>query len=172
MVQLRAAALCLAFFTAAGCQQASTQLDAAEDVRAFLTAVQAKDTTAFNAHVDREALKADLQRQFQAQAGEDATSQLLGSAAGGALIERLIVPETFAFAMDRAAPTLKRTPTTPEIAAALKTVSEDRVCLPSGGREGPCAITFARQGDTWRLVSIAATGVAVQQIPIPPSAAG
>jgi hypothetical protein len=166
-------ALTVAILALAGCQQATTQLDAAQDIHAFLVAVKEKDRSAFDAHVDREALKADLQRQFQAQAGQgDAAAVLLGSDAGGVLLDRLIAPETFNFAMQKAAPTLQRTPTAPEIAASLKTVAKDRVCLPSGGRDGPCAITFARQGDDWKLVSIAAGGIAVQQVPFPPSAAG
>ena len=169
-MRLSRVAAALAVLALAGCERVNTQLDAAEDIRAFLEAVRANDRAAFDAHVDRTALKADLQRQFAAQGG-DPTSLLLGSSAGGALMDRLIAPETFSFALQQAAPSLNRTPTAPEIAATLKPLSDDRVCLPSGGRDGPCAITFARQGETWRLVSIAATGMGMQ-VPSPPSAAG
>jgi hypothetical protein len=156
-----------------GCQRAQTQLDAAEDIRGFLTAVRENDRGAFEARVDRAALKADLTRQFQSQAGRgDPASLLLGSAAGEQLLDQLIAPETFSFAMSKAAPTLNRTPTAPEIAASLKTLSPERVCLPSGGPDGPCAITFAKSGGAWKLVGIAAGGAGVQQIPFPPSAAG
>jgi hypothetical protein len=171
MTRLLAALIALALL--AGCNRVSQQLDAAEDVRAFLVAVRAGDRAGFDRHVDRAALKADIQRQagVRAAAGDPAAA-LIQTEHGGRLLDTLIGPETFQYAL-RSVPVLAdRTPTAPELAAVLRTLDENRVCLPEGGLEGPCAATFARQGEVWRLVAISASGVQLQNLPFPPSAAG
>lgn len=156
-----------------GCQQANTRLDAAEDVRAFLVAVRERDRTTFDRHVDRDLLRADLRRQLSARAGEgDPVAALLGSDQADRILDGLISPEAFNFAVEQAGPALDRTPSAPEIAAILKPAGENRLCLPSGGRDGPCAVTFALDGDTWKLVSVATGSLGVQSLPFPPSAAG
>lgn len=157
----------------AACEQVDARLDAAEDVRAFVEAVRAKDAGGFNRHVDRSALKADVRRQLQARAEDgDPAALLLGSRQGERLLDGLITPESFNFALERAGPALARTPSAPEIAALLKPAGADRFCLPEGGLEGPCAATFARQGDTWRLVSVSLSGLGVSGLAFPDSAAG
>ncbi len=155
-----------------GCERAGTQLDAAQDVRAFIVASREGDRATFDRHVDRAALTADLRRQIVAQPGAAGAARLFESEQGRQLLDRLIAPETFAFALDRAGPALQRTPTTPEIAAVLRVVDGDTVCLPQGGLDGPCAASFDRQGDTWRLTALNGAGAIVQQIPFPPAAAG
>lgn len=167
---MRRALAVVALLALAGCERVTTQLDAAEDIRVFLLAVEQRDRAAFDAHVDRAALKADLRRQIAAQGGAGAL--LAQSGPGERILDGLISPESFSLAVERAAPALNRTPTAPEIAAVLKTLDANRVCLPNGGLDGPCAVTFAKQGETWKLVSVAAVGMAVQQLPFPSSAAG
>ena len=163
-----AAALALA-----GCQQADTRLDAAQDVRTFLVAVKERDQTTFDRHVDKDALKADLLRQLRARAGEgDPAAALLASGQADRLLDGLITPEAFNFAVEKAGPALDRTPSAPEIAAILRPAGEDQFCLPSGGGDAPCAATFARTGDDWKLVAIATEGLGIQNLPFPASAAG
>lgn len=170
---MRAALLTAAVIALAGCQQADTRLEAARDVRTFLIAVKERDQSAFDRHVDKDALKADLIRQLRARAGEgDPAAALLASGQADRLLDGLITPEAFNFAVEKAGPALDRTPSAPEIAAVLKPAGEDRLCLPSGGRDGPCAAIFANQGGDWRLVSIATENLGVQSLPFPPSAAG
>jgi hypothetical protein len=157
----------------AACERANAQLEAAQDVRAFIVAVKEQDRTAFDRHVDREALKADVRRQLQARGAEgDPAGLLLGSRQGERLLDGLIAPESFNFALQQAGPVLDRTPSAPEIAALLKPAGENRLCLPEGGVQGPCAVTFAKQGDDWRLVSINIKDLGVTNLPFPPSAAG
>lgn len=165
--------LLTAVFLLAGCQEAQTRLDAAEDVHTFLIAVKERDQRTFDKHVDREALKADVRRQLTARAGDgDAIGAVLGSNQGDAILDRLIAPESFNLAVQQAGGgALDRTPSAAEIAAVLKPAGENRVCLPSGPG-GPCAITFALDGDDWRLVSISAEGLQIRQVPGPISAAG
>jgi hypothetical protein len=157
----------------AGCERASRQLEAAQDVRAFLAAVETTDRAAFERHVDRAALKADILRQAQARAaaGDPGPAAVLATQQGQQLVERLITPETFRLAIRNTPVLAERTPSAPEIAAVLRTVDDTRVCLPQGV-DGPCAATFARQGETWRLVGVDAQGFSLTNVPWPPSAAG
>lgn len=147
----------------ASCQQAATQYDAAEDVRAFVVAVRENDQATFERHIDRPALRAQVLEQIRAAVGD---SPLAGAVAEGA-VDQLIRPESFKLALERAgAPA--RTPTVAEIATQLRVVEGGRVCLPRSP-EGPCAITFAQSGaqagaqagEVWRLVAIDSGDVSV-----------
>jgi hypothetical protein len=139
-----------AVLSVAACQQAATQYDAAEDVRAFIVAVREGDRAAFERHIDRPILRAQLLEQVKAQAGP------LGGVLGEGLVDQLLRPEGFRLALEQAgAP--QRTPTAAEIATQLRVVENGRVCLPRS-QDGPCAITFAQSGSgdaaVWRLVAI------------------
>lgn len=141
------------------CQQAATQYDAAEDVRAFLVAVRENDQAAFERHLDRPALREQLLGQVRAAIGDSAGP--LGGALAEQAVDQLIRPESFKLALDRAgAPA--RTPTAAEIATQLRVVEGGRVCLPRSP-DGPCAVTFAQRGEDWRLVAIDAGDVSVGQ---------
>lgn len=153
----------VAAMLAAGCQQAATQYDAAEDVRAFITAVRENDKATFERHLDRPALRAQLLP--QARAAIEAQAGPLGAMLSGQLdesaVDRLIQPESFRLLLERSgAPA--RTPTAAEIATQLRVEGDGRVCLPRAPG-GPCAVTFAQSGTgeaaVWRLVAINATGV-------------
>jgi Protein of unknown function (DUF2939) len=156
----RLAALAIAALTAlAGC--ASTAgLSAAGDVHSLLVAVRDNDRAAFDAHVDRRALEAEIQagmvertRGANLGAGETSLGLLLSGplsrAAGGVLIQ----PEVFRAVADY----YGYRPETPipgafTLAAALSTLPDGRVCA-KRGKGGPCLLTFADEGGTWRLVA-------------------
>lgn len=140
---------------AAGCQSAGTQLDAAQDVRAFIVAVRENDRITFEKHLDRPVLREQLLGQVRAAIGDSAGP--LGGVLAEQAVDQLIRPESFQLALERAgAPA--RTPTAPEIATQLRVVEGGRVCLPRS-KDGPCAITFARSGEVWKLVAIDAGDV-------------
>ena len=154
--RLIASALALAAaLGAVACQQAATQYDAAEDVRAFIVAVRENDRATFDRHVDRPVLREQLLGQVRAAIGDQAGP--LGDALAQQAVDQLIRPESFQLALKQAgAP--DRTPTAAEIATQLRVVENGRVCLPRS-QDGPCAITFARTGEDWRLVAIDAGDV-------------
>jgi len=134
----------------AACSGATTKYEAAEDVRAFVVAVRENDRAAFERHVDRQALRTQVLAQLRGQAGP--LADMLGGDLADQAADQLIRPETFRHALERSgAPA--RTPSAAEIATQLRVVEEGRVCLPRAPN-GPCAITFAEQGDTWRLVAL------------------
>lgn len=154
----------LAFLLLAGvaaCSGAQTKLDAAEDVRAFIVAVRTGDEATFEKHIDRPVLRKQVLAQVQAAlgGGEGALGGALASSMAEGAADQLIRPESFRMALEQAgAPA--RTPTAPEIATQLRDLNGGRVCLPRSA-DGPCAITFAKQADVWRLVAIEAGDVQV-----------
>lgn len=131
--------------------------DAAGDVHALLTAIRDRDRAAFDAHVDRQALKGEIEARLMAEArkakvegGWAAVAAALAGPAAEIAGEALIRPETF-----RAAATYYGyTPDRPlpgrvAIAGALRPAGEGRVC--AAKKDGPCLLTFTREGSVWRL---------------------
>ena len=158
---MRKVAAMLLLAGTAACSGAQTKLDAAEDVRAFITAVRAGDEATFEKHIDRPALRKQVLAQVQAAlgGGEGPLAEALGGGLAESAADELLRPESFRLALERAgAPA--RTPTAPEIATQLRVLNGGQVCLPQSP-EGPCAITFAKQGEVWRLVAINAGDVQV-----------
>lgn len=148
-----------AFALLAGCAT-TERLSAAEDVHALMVAIRDDDTPAFDAHVDRRALEAELQARIVERAAQPdspeavkalaiALSGPLARAAGGLLIH----PEVFRAVADY----YGYRPQTPipgvfVIAGMLRTLPDGRVCAVSR-RNGPCLVSFANEGGVWRLVS-------------------
>jgi hypothetical protein len=143
----------------AGC--ATTQrIEASGDVHALLIAIRDDDAAAFDAHVDKVALKRELEARIlqrtQRPDESDATRALgallahpLAQLAGEALLKPkvfLAVAEYYGYTPD--------TPIPNElvIAGALRALPDGRVCA-ARRHGGPCVITFADEAGTWRLVS-------------------
>jgi hypothetical protein len=162
---LRRLASVAALALLAGC--ATTQgLSAAGDVRSLLIAVRDNDQAAFDAHVDRRALEAEIQAKLVERARDARLSQAetglglllsgpLSRAAGGVLIQ----PDVFRAVADY----YGYRPDTPipgtyALATALSSLPDGRVCA-RGRRNGPCLLTFADEGGTWRLVAFDADTV-------------
>ena len=142
---LAAAALLL------GCS-GGVQRDAAADVRAFLHAVRTGDAAAFERHVDRPALRAQLARELRTDMPNTARA---AERRGGldAYVDGMISPYGLRRAMLRG-DTRDRTPPEAEVAALLIEVDERRVCLPGATRK-VCSLTFSRGPDAvWRLSAL------------------
>lgn len=137
-----------------------TRIPAAEDAHALMIAIRDDDRPAFDAHVDRHALEAQLQAMIVARAARPTApaaakalalmlSGPVSRAAGGLLIQ----PEVFRAVADyygyRPG---TRIPGVITIAAALRTLPDGRVCA-TMKRDGPCLVTFADEDGVWRLVS-------------------
>jgi hypothetical protein len=137
-----------------------TRIPAAEDVHALMIAIRDDDRPAFDAHVDRRALEAQLQAMIVARAARPSApaaakalalmlSGPVSRAAGGLLIQ----PEVFRAVADyygyRPG---TRIPGVIAIAAALRPLPDGRVCA-TMKRDGPCLVTFADEDGVWRLVS-------------------
>lgn len=143
----------------AACATAS-RLDAASDVHALLVAIRDEDRTAFDARVDREALKAEIASRLARETsrlkieGLDlgrlgaVAAPALANFAGDALIQPRVfrqVAEAYGYSRD------KPLPGTVAIASRLKAMPDGRVCA-TVEKDGPCVLIFTRNAEgRWRL---------------------
>jgi hypothetical protein len=153
------AAALLVTVTMAGCAKPAKQ--AAPDVLAFLTAVKTQDQTAFEAGVDRTAVRRALRAQL-VDLARAAGVEVEGGPSEFAL-DRMINPDNIRLAGD--------TPSVVELGKLLKPVDDKRVCLPDRTPEQNCLLTFERQKDDaagkagWKLVRMPAAHVPIDVSP-------
>jgi hypothetical protein len=134
------------------------RISAAGDVHTLMVAIRDDDRAAFEAHVDRRALEAQIQaRIVERTARSSETIRGLGAifsgplarAAGGLVIQ----PEVFrAVAEYYGYRPGMPIPGAFAIAGALRPLPGGRVCAVRT-RRGPCLVTFADEAGVWRLVS-------------------
>jgi hypothetical protein len=131
---------------------------AAGDVHALLVAIRDNDQTAFDAHVDRTALKREIEARLVAQTsrpGTDQGARILGALlaqplaelAGDALIQPRVfraVAQSYGYSPDQPLPGPL------VIGSNLRPTEDGRVCAPRK-KNGPCLLMFSRQGGVWRL---------------------
>lgn len=160
MFALRSLVVICATFVLASCATA-TRLDAGADVHAFLLAIRDNDRATFNAHVDKAALKRQIEARLIAEArgsnlndsGQMIAALLAGPAASVAG-DLLIQPRVFR----SAAVTLGYSPERPipgrlAIAQALRYTGPGEVCV-AKNRQGPCLLIFTYEDEgVWRLTS-------------------
>lgn len=150
-------ALALAALILSSCATAQ-RYDAAGDVHALLVAIRDNDQQAFDARVDRPALKRQIEARMLAEARKAGGGD--GLAALGALIapalaevagKALIQPGVFRavaeyYGYDPATPL----PGPMVIGGQLRHVAEGQVCA-TRKKDGPCLLTFTEEAGTWRL---------------------
>ena len=149
-------ALTVATLSLSACVTAD-RYDAAGDVHALLTAIRDRDRAAFDARVDRRALKYEIETRLLEEArhrkADNALMAAVAVLAGPAADiagEALIRPETFRAAASYYGYTPDRPlPGRVVIASALRPAGDGRVC--AAKKDGPCMLTFTRDGSVWRL---------------------
>ncbi|KQW69084.1 hypothetical protein ASE17_13560 [Phenylobacterium sp. Root77] len=154
---MRLLILALAALTLTACATAQ-RYDAAGDVHALLVSIRDNDKAAFEAHVDRPALKRQIESRMMAETRKSGAND--GLAALGALLaptlaelagEALIQPTVFrSVAAYYGYDASKPLPGPMVIGGQLKTVGEGQVCVPRK-KDGPCLLTFTQEQGTWRL---------------------
>jgi hypothetical protein len=136
------------------------RIEAANDVHALLIAIRDDDHAGFDARVDRPALEHELEARLlertQQPDANDTVKALgallarpLAQLAGDALVRPKVfraVAEYYGYRPQTPIPSQL------EIAGALRPLPDGRVCA-AKSHKGPCLITFANEGGTWRLVS-------------------
>ncbi len=152
---MRAILLSLLAMTLAACASVKT-LEVADDVRAFLISIRDNDQAAFDTHVDRPALKRQIEKKLAAEAGQDERLSGLAAILTPALAEladeALIQPAVFR----RVAEYYGYRPETKipgplAISQVLKPLPDGGVCA-TRGKNGPCLLTFTKGSDgRWRL---------------------
>lgn len=128
--------------------------DAAQAAGRLLAAAHARDRIAFEAVIDRGALRDDLRRQMAAVSQANGLDVMGGPSEE--TLDRMIAPDAFRLAARGAPP-----PAAKEIAAQMKSAGEGRVCLHDSTPDKVCLLTFARQQKVWRLVGMRATDMRI-----------
>jgi hypothetical protein len=135
-----------------------TRYDAAGDIHALLVAIRDNDGQAFDAHVDRPALEAQMKARLTAAAVQrgGALGGFLAQAFGGltdALVDAAVQPQVFlAVAEAKGYQPSKPLPSRVAISQSLRYLEGDRVCV-TGNRDGPCLLVFRNESGTWRLIA-------------------
>jgi len=131
----------------------------------------------FESHIDRPAVRADLKGQLLAEPDVRALQDQLGDDTGDVAADRMISPESFRLLGVGAGQLPPKTASTKQIAARLKILAPERVCLPDETDKSDCLLTFAKQGGHWKLVGLHAPDVSTRTLksieiaaPTPPAA--
>lgn len=151
------AAIALAALTLAGCATAS-RFDAAGDVHALLVAIRDNDRVAFDRHVDRKALKQNLEGRLMRETsradmddGARAVAALLAPSLADVAVEALIRPEVFRAAANYYGYTAdKPLPDRLAIGGSLKYLDDGKVCA-TKKKDGPCLLVFTNVEGVWKL---------------------
>jgi len=135
-----------------------TRYDAAGDIHAFLVSIRDGDEKAFEAHVDRPALKEQLRARMMAgllkrQDGLGALGALLAGPVADVAVDQLVRPAVFlAVAEANGYAPSKPLPGRAALTGALRRLDDDRVCVTTK-RDGPCVLDFRNEAGVWRLVA-------------------
>jgi hypothetical protein len=143
--------------TLASCASAH-RLDAATDVHELLLAIRDNDQAAFDAHVDREALKQALQARLDERVAKDEKLKGIASLLGPAVVDfagdALVQPRTFKLIAEQYGYTAQtKIPGPVAIAGALKPLPDGRVCA-TKKKDGPCVLVFTKVQGTWKLTGV------------------
>jgi hypothetical protein len=134
----------------------ANRLGAANDVHALLVAIRDDDQAGFDAHVDRAALKTQLQGQLDRVGGNTKVrdlARLLGPSVIEFADQQLLQPRTFRLVAEQYGYTpAAKIPNAVAIAGSLKPLPDGRVCA-TKKKDGPCVLTFTKEQGAWKLTS-------------------
>ena len=142
-----------------GCDQLQQRYEAAQGIHDFFSAVERGDSQAFEAHIDRPALRGQMRSGIgeaigaRGQAAE-VLNDLLGSRSADQAIDRMISPESFRIVWKASNAPIKTAPSAWQIAPMLKMIPPDQACLPKKPGAADCVMTFRDEGGTWKLVAV------------------
>jgi hypothetical protein len=135
------------------------RLEASNDLHAFLVAIRDGDRAAFDAHVDRPALKAQLRSRLLAEAAGAngaASASTLGALLAGPLVDfgvdTLARPEVFrAIAIELGYDVARPLPNALALAPFVRPLDSGRACVITK-KNGPCILIFKDEAGTWKLI--------------------
>jgi hypothetical protein len=159
MLKKGPAAAFLAFSLAVSGCSLDVRADASRGIAHFLDAVHRGDRKAFEAAIDRPALRTDLRDQLAALG--KAKDLDVGEGASEFALDRMITPEAFRLVEARTGQALPVAPTAAQIALTMKVRDKTHVCVTDPGKDR-CVLSFAKHGVTWRLVGMQATDLRVE----------
>ena len=138
--------------------------NAAKGIARFLDAVHRGDRPAFEAALDRAALRANLRGQL-VDLGRARGLDVDGGPSDFAL-DRMITPQAFKLVEARTGEALPMAPSAAQIALTMKVTDRTHVCVSDPGKDR-CLLDFAREKGVWRLVGMQATDLKIEVPPDP-----
>jgi CTP:molybdopterin cytidylyltransferase MocA len=154
--------LALAALAVSGCGGAAPK-GAAESASRLLAAAVAGDRVAFEAEIDRPAVRDDVRRQI-AEVARGKALEVEGGPSEFAL-DRMISPAAIRLVHARTGQPLAAAPSVAQVARLMRALDGGRACLK--GRKGDCLLTFARDKRDWRLVGMKAMAVEIEVASLP-----
>ena len=129
------------------------RLGAANDVHALLLSIRDNDQAAFEAHVDRPALKQAIEARIEQQAAKryGGLASLLAPDLAEFAGDTLVQPGVFRLVARQYGYTDQtRIPGPVAIAGALRPLPDGRVCAVKK-KDGPCVLVFTKEQGVWKL---------------------
>jgi Protein of unknown function (DUF2939) len=143
----------LAFAAALAACATAQHLGAASDVHALLVSIRDDNQQAFDAHVDRPALKRQIQSLIEQKASKryGGLASILAPGIADFAGDTLVQPEVFRqVARQYGYGNDTRIPNPLVIAQALKSLPDGRVCAVKK-KDGPCTLVFTKEAGVWKL---------------------
>lgn len=153
----RKLAVVLGALAVAGCGGPAPK-GAAESASRLLAAALRGDRVAFEAEIDRAAVRDDVRRQI-AEVARGEVLEVEGGPSEFAL-DRMISPAAIRVVHAGTGEALTRAPSAGEVAKVMRALDGKRACV--RGRKGDCLLTFAREKRDWRLVGMKAMAVEIE----------
>ncbi len=122
-------------------------------IAGFLAAAQANDRKAFEAALDRPALRSDLSEQM-AEVGK--THEVDVGGPSEFALDRMISPQAIRLTAARVAPGWPATPTAAQIVPHMKARGLNFVCLEEAATK-KCLLSFKQESGAWKLAAMAFT---------------
>jgi hypothetical protein len=131
---------------------------AIESASRLLAAALSGDRVAFEAQIDRKAVRDDVRRQVTELAR--ATALDVDGGPSEFALDRMISPEKVRV-VDRSGAALTAAPTPKQVAPLMRKVDGKHACL-RDAQARDCLLTFAKGRDHWRLVGMKAMDLTIQ----------
>ena len=147
--------LVAALLPLAACNGAAPK-GAIESASRLLAAALSGDRVAFEAQIDRKAVREDVRRQVTELA--KATALDVDGGPSEFALDRMISPEKVRV-VDRSGAALTAAPTPQQVAPLMRKMDSKHACLKG---EGGCLLTFAKGRDHWRLVGMKAMDLTIE----------
>jgi len=134
--------------------------EAAETASRLLAAVAKGDRVAFEAEIDRPAVRDDVRRQMS----EVARTQALDVEGGPSefALDRMISPDALRMVRAETGETVSTAPSARQIARRMKAIDGRHACLRDTAAPDRCLLTFGKAKGGWRLVGMQATDVRIE----------
>jgi hypothetical protein len=151
-LKVKAVAISALALTLGGCGLGARHSGSAA-IASFLAAVQNGDRKAFEAALDRPALRSDLSEQL-ADVGK--THEVDVGGASEFALDRMISPQPIRLTAARVTPGWPATPGADQIIPHMKARGLHFVCLEEASTK-KCLLSFTQEAGTWKLTAMAFT---------------